>query len=409
MESMGLGTRSARLGRSTLAAALTVALLLCAICATASFAAVKPLKIKPETLKTATATEAYSQTLGASGGTAPYTFTIESGSPPEGISLSPSGELAGTAASAGTSTFTVLVTDSTVPARTTAKTYTLPVQLDVLPKSLGKGEAGEPYSRLLSAAGGTGPYEFTLASGELPEYVELYSEPGFDALNGFTEYARTYVFAIQAKDEATGATGTRTYKLKVGLGISPHSGELQVGHVGASYFGTANLVGGSGTYTYAITSGALPDGLVLGQEQTSATFSGTPQKAEKAKFTVTGTDTETGVTRSAKYHLTVRAIRFPGALVELEERDKEGNFRGRDEVGFEITREAKGRVYGTMYDGDGSTGAWTYDLAANSISFKWPEGTGGEVMIYSATCSQAAEECSGTQSTGTFTLRPAGS
>jgi hypothetical protein len=62
-----------------------------------------------------------------------------------------------------------------------------------------------------------------------------------------------------------------------------------------------------------------------------------------------------------------------------------------------------------MYDGDGSTGAWTYDLAANSISFKWPEGTGGEVMIYSATCSQAAEECSGTQSTATFTLRPAGS
>jgi hypothetical protein len=122
-----------------------------------------------------------------------------------------------------------------------------------------------------------------------------------------------------------------------------------------------------------------------------------------------GTDTETGATRSAKYHLTVRAIRFPGTLVELEEKDKEGNFRGRDEVGFEITREAKGVVYGTMYDGDGSTGSWSYKLATNSINLKWPEGNGSEGVIYSGTCSQAAEECSGTQSTGTFTLRPAGS
>jgi hypothetical protein len=63
-------------------------------------------------------------------------------------------------------------------------------------------------------------------------------------------------------------------------------------------------------------------------------------------------------------------------------------------------------VSGTMSDGDGSTGKWTYNLAANTISFSWPEISGSEGFPYNGTCSQEAEECSGTQPFGTFTLRP---
>jgi hypothetical protein len=373
--------------------------------ASASGAAVKSIKIKPEALKLASATEAYSQTLNATGGVAPYSFSIESGSPPEGITLSPSGELAGTPTTAGTSTFTVLAADSSTPARTASKTYTLTVQLDVGPRTLHAYKAGDAVYVPLTATGGSGSYEFTLASGELPATVSLDSEPGLESLSGEAYPAGTYMFAIEAKDKATGATGTRQYKLKIGLSMSPRNGPLPDGSVGKSYFATANVVGGSGDYSYAVTEGALPEGIVLGQEQTSATFSGTPGKAGSTTFRLTGTDLESGTQVSAKYRLTVHAIAFPDGLVELEETDKEGAFRGRDLVFFAITKEAKGLVRGTMEDGDGAKGVWTYTIASNALAFDWPETSGSEGFRYDGTCSQASEECSGTQPFGGFVLR----
>ncbi len=398
-------TRSARATRGRAAGALLAALLLCGASATTSFAAAKPLKIKPEALKRATATEPYSQTLSATGGTAPYTFTLESGSPPEGITLSPSGALSGTPTTAGTSTLTVLATDSSEPARTVAKTYTLTVQLDVGPRSLRRLRAFDFVNVPLTAAGGSGTYTFALVSGELPESVHLISEPGFEGLSGNAYPTGSYEFAIQAKDKSSGLTGTRVYKWKITLNMSAEGGAQPEGTVGKPYFATANVVGGSGNDSYAVTEGALPEGLVLGQEGTSATFSGTPQKAETARFKLTGTDEETGETVSAKYRLTVRSLAFPHGVVELEELDKEGNFRGRDFVFFAITHEAKGIVHGTMQDGDGSTGKWTYNSASNTIGFDWPEVSGSEGFPYGGTCSQEVEECSGTQPFGTFTLR----
>jgi Putative Ig domain len=399
------GTSTARtIGLVVWTAALLAALLLSATAATASLVAVKPLKIKPEALKLATATETYAQNLNATGGTAPYTFSLESGSPPEGIALSPSGELAGTPTTAGTSTFTVLATDSSSPARSVTKTYALTVQLDVGPKSMHKVKADHSPSVPLTAMGGSGSYEFTLASGSLPGGMGVQSEPGFNGLTGTPFFAGTYTFAIQAKDKSTGLTGTRSYKWKIALNMSSEGGRQPEGVVGKSYFATANVVGGSGNYTYEVTEGALPEGLVLGQEQTSATFSGAPGKAETAKFTLTGTDTETGATVSANYSLTVRSIGFP-RFVKLEEKDAEGNVLGSDFVFFQIVREAKGIAHGTMEDANGASGTWTYGVATNSIHFDWPKIEGSEGSHYSGTCDQAAEECSGTQPSGTFTLR----
>jgi len=52
------------------------------------------------------------QSLSASGGTAPYTFTKSSGNLPTGISLSSSGALSGTPTATGTFTFTITATDN---------------------------------------------------------------------------------------------------------------------------------------------------------------------------------------------------------------------------------------------------------------------------------------------------------
>jgi hypothetical protein len=402
------------MGRSPLErAAKPVGCVLCALLACLSIAApagavsappAKPIKIKPEALKLATATEPYAQKLSAGGGTAPYTFTLESGSLPEGIALSPSGELSGTPSTAGEYTFTVGASDSSAPANTASRTYTLTVQLDVGPKSIRKYRAFSFVHVPLTATGGSGPYEFSLASGELPEGVYLFGEE----LSGTPFFAGTYTFAIEATDKATGATGTREYKMKVGLGISPSSGaSLVEGSVGKSYYQNISAEGGS-NYSYALTEGELPEGLSLQPEENSTTIVGTPGKAGTSKFAITATDGNTGESITARYKLTISSIAFPKGSLELEESDKEGNFRGRDIVFFEVTREAKGVVHGTMEDGDGSTGVWSYQVATNALSFNWPETGGSGGFAYTGTCDQTAEECSGTQPFGTFVLRQIG-
>ena len=55
----------------------------------------------------------YSETISAVGGTSPYTYSISAGSLPDGLSMSSAGVISGTPTTAGTSTFTVTVTDNT--------------------------------------------------------------------------------------------------------------------------------------------------------------------------------------------------------------------------------------------------------------------------------------------------------
>ena len=83
--------------------------------ATASFAmtVVVPLAITSTTLPADRVGIAYSQTLTASGGTPPYTWSLSGTSVlPTGLSLSPQGVISGTPTTAGTTNFTLQVTDS---------------------------------------------------------------------------------------------------------------------------------------------------------------------------------------------------------------------------------------------------------------------------------------------------------
>jgi hypothetical protein len=71
------------------------------------------LTLSPTSLPDATAGVAYSQTLTASGGAgAPYTFAVTGGALPGGFNLSSSGALSGSSTVAGSSSFTVTVTDA---------------------------------------------------------------------------------------------------------------------------------------------------------------------------------------------------------------------------------------------------------------------------------------------------------
>ncbi|MDD3926519.1 MAG: S8 family serine peptidase, partial [bacterium] len=86
-----------------------------------------PLAVTTSSLPHATEGMAYEQTLSASGGTKPYTWSMVSGSLPGGMSLSSEGVLSGTPVSAGTYGFTVRVRDAASPAATADKQLSLVV------------------------------------------------------------------------------------------------------------------------------------------------------------------------------------------------------------------------------------------------------------------------------------------
>jgi hypothetical protein len=68
--------------------------------------------VTTSTLPGGTVGTSYSASLAASGGTAPYTWSLSSGTLPNGLTLSSGGALGGTPTAAGTSSFTVRVTDA---------------------------------------------------------------------------------------------------------------------------------------------------------------------------------------------------------------------------------------------------------------------------------------------------------
>src|SRR5205085_230564 len=128
-----------------------------------------PLSISTSSLPAGTVGAAYSQALTATGGSTPYTWSISAGSLPAGLTLSAGGTISGTPGSAGTSNFTVKVTDSASVSMTAALSLTVnPPALSITTSSLPAGTVGTPYSQALGASGGTLPYTWSVSVGSLP-------------------------------------------------------------------------------------------------------------------------------------------------------------------------------------------------------------------------------------------------
>ncbi len=81
------------------------------------------LAVTTDWLPNGTEGQIYSQILGATGGTTPYTWDLYSGILPDGLTLASNGTLSGTPIKAGTYDFTVRVTDSGAPTKPTQRNY----------------------------------------------------------------------------------------------------------------------------------------------------------------------------------------------------------------------------------------------------------------------------------------------
>jgi mono/diheme cytochrome c family protein len=86
-----------------------------------------PLSVTTTALAGGTVGSAYSQTLAATGGTAPYTWTVSVGTLPAGLNLTAAGLISGPPTTAGTSSFTVTVSDSATPVATVTKALSIDI------------------------------------------------------------------------------------------------------------------------------------------------------------------------------------------------------------------------------------------------------------------------------------------
>jgi len=86
------------------------------------------LPLSPSTLPSGKVLVQYRVTLTASAGRSPYHFTVSSGAPPANLTLTTQGVLSGKPKHAGTSVFTVRVTDAAHPEHIGYRTYTLVVK-----------------------------------------------------------------------------------------------------------------------------------------------------------------------------------------------------------------------------------------------------------------------------------------
>jgi large repetitive protein len=258
------------------------------------------LLLTTTSLPGATAGASYSATLSASGGTGGYTWSVTAGSLPAGLSLSPSGAITGTPSSAGTASFTVQVQDSSGAKAATNLSISVFPALTVATASLPLALLGAPYSQTLSATGGSGGYVWSIAGGSLPAGLAL--SPG-GVLAGTPQSSGAFSFTVKVTDAAS-VTATRGLTLSVASPVSVNvPGSLPRGQVGLLYSASLAASGGSGAYTWSITSGELPPGVAL--NSASGALAGAPTVAGTFSFTVQAADAN-GLTATATSSIEVR-------------------------------------------------------------------------------------------------------
>lgn len=230
---------------------------------------------------------------------------------PAGLSMTESGEISGIPTSTGLTRFWLWHHDLTaaqggpswcVNDDVSQREFSIPIDpgLAIVDSAAKPGTVGQPYSEKLTAkrllsvnppTGSDAAATWSVQSGALPPGVALSAD---GLLAGTPTAEGSYQFAAQAALENGGPPATHTYTLvvrkPVGVQSQPGSEERPTGEVGIRFARTFTATGGSGTYTWSLSSGALPAGVAL--DAARGTISGVPLRAGSYQFVLRATDSE---------------------------------------------------------------------------------------------------------------------
>jgi hypothetical protein len=157
----------------------------------------------------------YTYALQASGGQAPYQWSVVEGKLPEGLTLEPEGIIRGQSSATGVYDVRIQVKEAGSEASSASQQFSLTVKLGPKIKSeetLAPALVGRDYSCPLGVEGGQRPYRWAVTSGSVPPGISLNAFSGF--LGGRPQAAGTYRFSISVSD-LFGATSTRPFEMTV--------------------------------------------------------------------------------------------------------------------------------------------------------------------------------------------------
>jgi hypothetical protein len=261
-----------------------------------------PLQITTTSLPGVLVNSSYDESLAAFGGDSPYTWSVITGSLPNGLSLSPAnGEITGTATTVGSSTFTLQV--RSVDGLTVSKEFTVSVYaaLIITTASVPKAITGNEYSVSFGASGGDGNYTWSLSSGNLPSGLSLSLD---GTISGTPTSAGSETFYVKVTS-GDGQSETSHFAIDVSdlLEITSTS-PLPSGTVGSSYSNKVNATGGGYPYSWSVSSGSLPAGLSLQNYSLDYDrITGTPETAGTSTFTIKVTSE--GQTATKQFTITI--------------------------------------------------------------------------------------------------------
>jgi hypothetical protein len=228
--------------------------------------------ISPASLAAATQSEAYSQVFTVSAGTAPFTWSA-SGLPSWLTFNSATATLSG-AATTGSFTFTVKVTDANGVSASTPYTLLVNPAPVILPATLPAANQYATYSQQFSVTPGTGTPPFTWSAVTLPSFLGF--NPATQILSGTPMVSGSFPVTIKVTD-ANGVAASPTYSLLVNaVGVVISTSSLPSGEYGAPYTFTPSATSGTAPYTWSLGPGGV---LPVGMSLTSGTISGAPAQA----------------------------------------------------------------------------------------------------------------------------------
>jgi len=227
------------------------------------------------------------------------------------------GALSGTTTTAATYTAPALVTSNlTVSVTATSvtnngklasSTVVVSPAPAITTTTLVSGVVGTTYSQTLAATGGAGTLTWSV-TGTLPAGLSLNASTG--VISGTPTAFGAFTFTVKVTDSApTPMTASQSLSIQINnppLTITTTS--LPNVLVGTPYSASLAAAGGASPYTWSISVGTLPTGLVL--NTSTGTITGTPTAAGTSSFTVTVTDssTPTAQTQTKALSITIYAV-----------------------------------------------------------------------------------------------------
>ncbi len=298
-----------------------------------------PLRIVTESpLQLGLIDKAYSQSLVASGGTAPYSWAIvaNSGSLPTGLSISASGVISGTPTAEGTSNFTAQVTDAgnntvqkafAIVVTAAASEFNSQFIAQTVPATLQPSQSFTINIKFLNTGskiwdGANGLFlrsqnptdNGTWGGNLVPVFLPAVA-PGEQLNLTFIAFAPhnsgTYNFQWQLYDNAAGYFGQMSDNVSIVVGDGGSTPSISSASAVEAVKGQAFTFplaasGGTTPYAWQVAAGALPLGMTLNPN--SGLLAGTPGETGSFTFTVRVTDAGT---RKAEKAMTMMVLPPP--------------------------------------------------------------------------------------------------